>query len=176
MNVHFREVCSARATLDYATYLKRLAALPGDVPLMIEHMKDAEEYDKSRRYLLRPGPEGRREVRVETTGTGSEPPRGLHVAPLTSPARRLSPFFASIRGSLARRRNCPQAASIRSPLRWRTLTARPARWRISAKRTTASAAGARNGRPRTGLRGSGSPAPAGRAAARPDAGRARAGR
>ena len=33
-------------------YIKRLAALPGDVPLMIEHMKGAEEYDKSREYLF----------------------------------------------------------------------------------------------------------------------------
>lgn len=55
MNVHFREVCLGAGTLDYTTYLKRLAALPGDVPLMIEHMKDAEEYDKSRRHLLELG-------------------------------------------------------------------------------------------------------------------------
>jgi sugar phosphate isomerase/epimerase len=55
MNVHFREVCLGAGTLDYTTYLKRLAALPGDVPLMIEHMKDAAEYDKSRRYLLQLG-------------------------------------------------------------------------------------------------------------------------
>jgi sugar phosphate isomerase/epimerase len=52
MNVHFREVTIGTGALDYATYLKRLAALPGDVPLMIEHMANAEEYDKSRRYLL----------------------------------------------------------------------------------------------------------------------------
>jgi sugar phosphate isomerase/epimerase len=55
MNVHFREVCIGTGTLDYATCLKRLATLPGDVPLMIEHMKDAEEYDKSRRHLLELG-------------------------------------------------------------------------------------------------------------------------
>ena len=52
MNVHFREVALGTGTLDYTTYLKRLAALPGDVPLMIEHMSDAEEYDKSRQYLF----------------------------------------------------------------------------------------------------------------------------
>lgn len=52
MNVHFREVTLGAGSLDYHTYLKRLAALPGDVPLMIEHMKDAAEYDKSRQYLL----------------------------------------------------------------------------------------------------------------------------
>ncbi len=55
MNVHFREVCIGAGALDYATYLKRLAALPGDVPLMIEHMKDAAEYDKSRRHLFEVG-------------------------------------------------------------------------------------------------------------------------
>lgn len=55
MNVHFREVCLGTGELDYTTYLKRLATLPADVPLMIEHMKDAEEYDKSRRYVLELG-------------------------------------------------------------------------------------------------------------------------
>lgn len=52
MNVHFREVTCGTGCLDFATYLKRLAAVPGDVPLMIEHMPNAEEYDKSRRYLF----------------------------------------------------------------------------------------------------------------------------
>ena len=28
-----------------------IAALPNDVPLMIEQMKDADEYDRSRRHL-----------------------------------------------------------------------------------------------------------------------------
>jgi len=55
MNLHFREVTLGTGSLDYATYLKRLAALPGDVPLMIEHMKGAEQYDKSRRYLFELG-------------------------------------------------------------------------------------------------------------------------
>lgn len=52
MNIHFREVTLGTGSLDYATYLKRLATLPGDVPLMIEHMQGPEEYDKSRRYLF----------------------------------------------------------------------------------------------------------------------------
>jgi len=56
MNVHFREVTLGTGSLDYATYLKRLAALPGDVPLMIEHMASAAEYDKSRRCLLELAP------------------------------------------------------------------------------------------------------------------------
>jgi sugar phosphate isomerase/epimerase len=55
MNVHFREVTIGTGSLDFATYLKRLAALPGDVPLMIEHMATAAEYDKSRRHVLELG-------------------------------------------------------------------------------------------------------------------------
>jgi sugar phosphate isomerase/epimerase len=51
-NLHFREVCLGAGEMDWRTYLARLAALPGDVPLMIEHMSGAEEYDKSRRFLL----------------------------------------------------------------------------------------------------------------------------
>ena len=52
MQVHFEEVPLGQGSLDYETYLKRLATLPGDVPLMIEHMKGAEEYDKSREHLF----------------------------------------------------------------------------------------------------------------------------
>lgn len=57
MQVHFREVVLGEGSLDYKTFLKRLAALPGQVPLMIEHMKDAGEYDRSREYVLRVGKE-----------------------------------------------------------------------------------------------------------------------
>jgi len=52
MQMHFVEVTLGAGSLDYATYLERLAALPGDVPLMIEHMKGAEEYEKSRQWLF----------------------------------------------------------------------------------------------------------------------------
>lgn len=55
MNVHFREVTLGTGSLDYTRYLKRLAALSGDVPLMIEHMAGPEEYDKSRRWLFELG-------------------------------------------------------------------------------------------------------------------------
>ena len=55
MQVHFREVVLGEGDLDYQTYLKRLAALPADVPLMIEHMKGAEEYDRSRQYVFQVG-------------------------------------------------------------------------------------------------------------------------
>ena len=53
MNVHFREVCIGTGAMDYRTYLRRLATLAGDVPLMIEHMKDAAEYDRCRRHLFK---------------------------------------------------------------------------------------------------------------------------
>ena len=55
MNIHFREVTCGTGCLDFATYLKRLASLAKDAPLMIEHMPNAEEYDKSRRYLFEVG-------------------------------------------------------------------------------------------------------------------------
>ena len=57
MNVHFREVVLGTGCLDYKTFLARLAKLPGDVPLMIEHMKGKEEYDQSREYVFKVGKE-----------------------------------------------------------------------------------------------------------------------
>jgi len=51
MNVHFREVPLGTGSLDYATYLKRLAALPHDVPLMMEHLSTAAEYDQSQKHV-----------------------------------------------------------------------------------------------------------------------------
>lgn len=57
MNIHFVEVTLGAGSLDYETYLKRLATLPGDVPLMIEHMQDEAEYTKSRDYVLARGKE-----------------------------------------------------------------------------------------------------------------------
>jgi sugar phosphate isomerase/epimerase len=52
MQVHFREVALGKGSLDYATYLRRLAALPADVPLMLEHMSGPAEYDQCRKYLF----------------------------------------------------------------------------------------------------------------------------
>ena len=57
MNVHFREVVLGTGCLDYKTFLTRLAKMPGDVPLMIEHMKGKEEYDRSREYVFAVGKE-----------------------------------------------------------------------------------------------------------------------
>jgi sugar phosphate isomerase/epimerase len=55
MNVHFREVRPGTGTLDYETYLKRLAALRDPPPLMMEHLPNAEEYDKAREHILAVG-------------------------------------------------------------------------------------------------------------------------
>ncbi len=52
MQVHFREVTLGTGSLDYRTYLQQLARLPHKPPLMIEHMANAEQYDKSRKYLF----------------------------------------------------------------------------------------------------------------------------
>jgi sugar phosphate isomerase/epimerase len=57
MNVHLLEVIPGTGVLDFATYLKRVAALPGEVPLMLEHLKNAAEYDKARRYIQKLGQE-----------------------------------------------------------------------------------------------------------------------
>jgi sugar phosphate isomerase/epimerase len=55
MQVHFQEVVLGQGQLDYRTYLSRLAALPRDVPLMIEHMQNAEEYERSRQHVFAAG-------------------------------------------------------------------------------------------------------------------------
>lgn len=55
MQVHFEEVPIGAGVLDYATYLRRLTQLPRDVPLMVEHMKDAAEYERSCRRVTEVG-------------------------------------------------------------------------------------------------------------------------
>ncbi len=52
MNLHFREVRPGAGSMDYKTYLQRLAALPHEAPLMLEHLPNAEEYDKARLHLF----------------------------------------------------------------------------------------------------------------------------
>jgi sugar phosphate isomerase/epimerase len=53
LNVHFVEVIPGRGEVDYRTYLTELAKLPVDAPLMLEHLKTAEEYDEGRRYITK---------------------------------------------------------------------------------------------------------------------------
>lgn len=57
MNVHFVEVVPGKGVMDYATYLRRLAALPHSPPLMIEHLANAEEYSEGREHIFKVGRE-----------------------------------------------------------------------------------------------------------------------
>jgi sugar phosphate isomerase/epimerase len=53
MNVHFVEVVPGRGEVDYTEYLGRIAGLPVDAPLMLEHLKTAEEYEEGKQYIQR---------------------------------------------------------------------------------------------------------------------------
>ena len=66
MNIHFVECAVGDGVLDYVTWLNRLATLPHDVPLMIEHMKDHEEYLKCRDHLFKVASEAK--VALEWVG------------------------------------------------------------------------------------------------------------
>jgi len=44
LTVHLDEVRPGCGQLDYHTYLGELAKLPGDIPVMLEHLPNAEEY------------------------------------------------------------------------------------------------------------------------------------
>jgi sugar phosphate isomerase/epimerase len=46
-----REVIPGRGQIDYKAYLHGLSGLPVDAPLMLEHLKTAEEYDEGRHYI-----------------------------------------------------------------------------------------------------------------------------
>ena len=52
MNIHFREVAPGKGSLDYRTYLERLAQLPQSPPLMLEHLPNEEEYTAAREHVF----------------------------------------------------------------------------------------------------------------------------
>ena len=52
MNIHFREVAPGKGALDYVTYLTRIAQLPQNPPLMLEHLNTAEEYTAARDHIF----------------------------------------------------------------------------------------------------------------------------
>jgi len=54
-NVHFLEVVPGRGQMDYRAYLEELAKLPLDAPLMLEHLKNAAEYEEGRNYIRKVG-------------------------------------------------------------------------------------------------------------------------
>ena len=49
--VHFEEVIPGHGEVDYAAYLKELSRLPKGAPLMLEHLKTAEEYAEGREHI-----------------------------------------------------------------------------------------------------------------------------
>ncbi|NWF85925.1 MAG: sugar phosphate isomerase/epimerase, partial [Bryobacteraceae bacterium] len=51
MNVHFVEVVPGRGEIDYKAFLTALRSLPAPAPLMIEHLKGAEEYAEAAKYI-----------------------------------------------------------------------------------------------------------------------------
>lgn len=52
-NVHFQEIIPGRGQIDYRTYLRQLALAPVEAPLMLEHLKTAEDYAEGREYIQR---------------------------------------------------------------------------------------------------------------------------
>ena len=53
LTVHLDEVRPGCGQLDYRTYLQALATLPGDVPVMLEHLPDAAEYVAAADHIRR---------------------------------------------------------------------------------------------------------------------------
>ncbi|BDC49465.1 hypothetical protein F183_A17810 [Bryobacterales bacterium F-183] len=51
MNVHFVEVIPGKGEVDYKAYLTAIANLPVETPLMLEHLKNAAEYDQGAAYI-----------------------------------------------------------------------------------------------------------------------------
>lgn len=51
MNVHFVEVIPGRGQIDYRAYLRGLAGLAMPAPLMLEHLRTAEEYAEGARHI-----------------------------------------------------------------------------------------------------------------------------
>ena len=51
VQVSLREVIPGRGDIDYRAYLTGLSGLPAEVPLMLEHLKTAEEYTEGRNHI-----------------------------------------------------------------------------------------------------------------------------
>ena len=50
-NIHLQEVIPGRGHVDYRTYLRELSKLEGEIPLILEHLKTAEEYEEGAKYI-----------------------------------------------------------------------------------------------------------------------------
>ena len=49
---HFAETMPGRGILDYGTYIRNVTALPQEVPLMLEHLRTAAEYEEARQFVI----------------------------------------------------------------------------------------------------------------------------
>lgn len=49
---HFAETMPGRGTIDYGTYIRNVTALPQEVPLMLEHLRTAAEYNEARLFVI----------------------------------------------------------------------------------------------------------------------------
>lgn len=54
-NLHFIEVIPGRGGIDYAAYLTEIAKLPHRPPLMLEHLRKAEEYQEGADHIRKVG-------------------------------------------------------------------------------------------------------------------------
>jgi sugar phosphate isomerase/epimerase len=54
-NIHLAEVAPGKGGVDYGAYLTELSKLSWDAPLMLEHLKTAEDYDGAREHILKVG-------------------------------------------------------------------------------------------------------------------------
>jgi sugar phosphate isomerase/epimerase len=52
-NVHLAETVPGRGGVDYRAYLRNIAALPFEAPLMLEHLTTPEEYEEGKQYILK---------------------------------------------------------------------------------------------------------------------------
>jgi len=57
LQVHFTEVVPGRGQIGYRPVLEELSKLSVDAPLMLEHLKTAEEYEEAKRHILKVGAE-----------------------------------------------------------------------------------------------------------------------
>ena len=53
LTVHLDEVVPGEGAFDIATYLKQIAKLPHQPPVLLEHLKTAEEYDRARAHVFK---------------------------------------------------------------------------------------------------------------------------
>ncbi|MVM30865.1 TIM barrel protein [Spirosoma sp. HMF4905] len=49
---HFIETMPGRGSLDYVAYIRNVTSLPQEVPLLLEHLRTAEEYDEARQFVI----------------------------------------------------------------------------------------------------------------------------